>query len=201
MGLTLSSFALCSNCFGLSLPDNVVRDRKKKDISPRRHLIAEIINDINSVMVSYSDVETTQILNQVLHRLVRYTQSDYGFIGKVSSDGHTINTIVSSSSVWDVSSHLFYVQHFRTNISHKSSLMLNNKTETHNHVNSKEYKFPSGHPIVKRFMVVPSLVKPEGIQIVIVLVNRCTKYTQPLVEELKPVADVLSYLFLRLSLD
>lgn len=201
MGLTLSSFALCSNCLGIGLPDQVYKGDNDKH-PPKRNFLREIINDINNLVATDTKTHTNQVLDHILHRLMKETESDIGFIGRV--DGNVLKTISVSNSAWDFSSHEFYKQHFGKEVRHPVSLFLPNRNEAY-YINNKCWndksfkKQPLGHPLIKRFACIPSLPKPNGKNVVILLANRQTKYPDELIDMVSPVADLLSYLFIRLE--
>ena len=175
-------------------------------------MLREIIQDINSVLTSYTEVQTSQVLNSVLHRIVRYTNSEFGFIGRLDTKTDKIHTITCSNSAWDVSSFFFYTQHFNQSFFHKKDKFLRGEGRCDikspssvdecvivNKMNYSKIKFPDGHPVIQRYMAIPS-TKKDNHQVVIVVCNSSYKYSIDMIDKCSPVADVLSYLFIRLEI-
>lgn len=194
-------FTLCGRlCDNVNFSCN--KSRKKRKWS---NCVKHIIQDVNMLLAD-SDFNRKYICNHILNKLVQLTGSEYGFIGKIVEEekGPVLYTYAITNIAWDVASRHFLERCFKFDNMDTlfGDVITSGKYKIYNNysMGCNNALLPHGHPIIKRFLGVPSKLGNKTVAMLGVC-NKLEKYTKSDVKNIVRILNILSYLFIDLPID
>lgn len=195
---------LCDKCFitsgGVKSLIKKFSCRKDNDIN-----IERIIKDLDRLLQD-EEFDNKFICNHILNKLVQLTNSEYGFIGKIveTENGSILHIYSFTNIAWNSASNEFYHEHYNRNLYFTNMNTLfgdtikSGKYTICNNYDKSRNVLPSGHPLIHRFMAVPSLVGGKCL-IVAGFCNKFKKYTKKNAKDVEKILNLFSLLFIDLS--
>jgi PAS domain S-box-containing protein len=141
-----------------------------------------------------------EYFNQVLADLLRFTESEYGFMGEVFYENNHpyLKTYALTNIAWNEETRSFYEKHapaglefknldtlFGYAMKHRTVVIANNAPQDH-----RRGGVPSGHPPLNAFLGIPIFTGNEEMVGLIGLANKPTGYSNEDVEMLSPFIDL-----------
>jgi len=201
---------MCGNLFGnLSIPSisfcHKKNNKNKKIISQPSINVKRALGDVNELLNS-EKFDRKYILIHILNKMIQITGSEYGFIGQVVIEEKSPVLFVHAITniAWDKISEKFFSEHMSTSLKFENmetlfgDVITTGKYKITNTYDQNRNIIPHGHPIIKRFMGVPSMLGDRPVAIV-GLCNKLTKYTKKDAVNVSSILDALSYLFIEMT--
>lgn len=145
-------------------------DRKKDDVEM-------IIQDISKIL----SINQTYIHSHLLNKIVQFTSSEYGLIGKPSEHDFTIKFAYTNHVIRDIEKRCFEDTDLHEDIYLKRPFI-------DNHYHSK-------YPMIKRMISIP-IVSSNKLVAVIILCNKIQPYTKKDIINIRTILNHFNYLFL-----
>jgi PAS domain S-box-containing protein len=174
------------------------------DITQRRksEILTEIISDVRSTFIDNIQ-DTQEFFDYVLSLLLKLTNSEYGFIGKILEDEgkRYLKTYAITNIAWDEATRTFYDENASLGLEFRNlnslfgeviktgDALITNDAKNH----PKKAGVPIGHPALDSFLGVP-LVHNNELLGMFGIANCPYGYKQQDIDELKPLIEVISEL-------
>ena len=141
-----------------------------------------------------------EYFNQVLANLLRFTESEYGFMGEVFYENNQpyLKTYALTNIAWNEETRSFYDKHapaglefknldtlFGYAMKHRTVVIANNAPQDH-----RRGGVPSGHPPLNAFLGIPIFTGNDQMVGLIGLANKPTGYSDEDVKMLSPFIDL-----------
>ena len=173
------------------------------DIEVREQKLADTISEIRKNYISLKD-EPNKFFDFVLQNLIDFTESEYGFIGKIitGENGEPyLKTFSITDISWNEETRQFYrkgapegLEFFNLNtlfgeVIKSGSPLITNFAAGH----PKAAGIPNGHPSLDKFMGIPIWFNKKLIAMV-GLANRTLGYSDEFFSSLSPLINTLAFL-------
>jgi transcriptional regulator with GAF, ATPase, and Fis domain len=178
----------------ITIPEITIRDCCNKSSNKKK--VKKVLIGINDLFVA-SHFDRKYIYSHILNKLIQMTQSESGFIGRKIEDENGLPALHVESITeitWNALSEYKKPLIFRNLHSLIGKTLLSEQILVQNTYQPSDINLPSGHPILKRLMLLPIMIGNEMVGM-IGLANKVEPYNKHDEADLLAILSVVSYLF------